>query len=97
MPVGNPVRRADRAVRSVDTEPVTTPRPEFDQYVDARRQAVEHLEAVRSAAAGVKRANVELSAAVATARSSGSSWREIGLAAGMTGRGAQKRWDVSTQ
>lgn len=65
---------------------------EFNALVDAARQSVEDLVRVRDAVHAVDQAQLELAAAVAAARASGSSWRQVGLAAGMTGRGAQKRW-----
>jgi len=50
------------------------------------------LTEVEAAAAALSQAKLRLDAAVALARNSGTSWADIGRAAGMTRQSAQERW-----
>lgn len=90
-----PVKRA--LIPAPSAEPVVDPVREaakrFDAHIDSVNEGQARLLDVRISWRAVGKAETALAERIELARGGGASWREIGLAVGMTGRGAQKRWD----
>lgn len=68
-------------------------RDALDEHLASEQLQLDCLVAVRAGRRAEHQAGEELARRVAAAKRSGASWHAIGLAVGMSGRGAQKRWD----
>jgi hypothetical protein len=89
-PVAVPVESVPDPVRAVPAPLRRPPVPRAASRLDGQQRAA--LEAVGSAAEGIRDLQDALASLVASARSRGVSWALIGSAVGTTGEAARQRW-----